>query len=355
MIELSNRKKTKTMWVGNVAIGGDALITVQSMTNTDTRKVKETIRQIKELEEAGCDIVRLAIPDMEAARAVKSIKESIQIPLVADIHFDYRLALECIRNGVDKIRINPGNIGEEERVREVAQMAKSSNVPIRIGVNAGSLEKDLLNKYGSPCPEAMVESAIHNINLLEKYNFDNIAVSLKASSVPMTIEAYRLMSQKTTYPLHIGVTEAGTIYKGIIKSAIGIGTLLAEGIGDTLRVSLTDNPVEEVKAGKEILKALNLITGGIELISCPTCGRCQMNMIPIAKEIERLTTDIKQSIKIAVMGCAVNGPGEAKEADIGIAGGKDCALLFRKGQIVRKIPENSIVEELLKEINNLCE
>lgn len=347
------RKETKKIRVGNVYIGGDAPVTLQSMTNTDTRDAAATINQIKRLEEAGCEIVRVAVPDQEAAAAIMAIKKAIKIPLVADIHFDYRLALACMENGVDKVRINPGNIGDRNRVKEVVDMAKSRQIPIRIGVNAGSLEKHILDKYKGVTPEGMVESALGHAAILEELDYDQIIVSIKASSVPMTIAAYRLMSERSKYPLHIGVTEAGTIYKGTIKSAVGIGCLLAEGIGDTIRVSLTGEPVEEVRAGLEIIKSLGLRREGVEFVSCPTCGRTEIDLIDIANKVEEKLQALNKNIKVAVMGCAVNGPGEAREADIGIAGGRGEALLFKKGQIIRKIPGDRIVEELLAEIEKM--
>jgi len=350
MNKLINRRNTKCVKVGGTGIGGDAPISVQSMTNTDTRNIKATIDQIIQLEQAGCDIVRIAIPDMEAAQAVSEIKKHVRIPLVADIHFDYRLAIECIQRGIDKIRINPGNIGSREKVKEVTEATKDRKIPIRIGVNSGSIEKELLEKYGGPTPEAMVESALKHVRLLEDNNFTDIVISLKASNVPMTIEAYRLMSRKADYPLHLGVTEAGTIWSGTIKSAIGIGSLLADGIGDTIRVSLTDDPVEEVKVGIQILKSLGLKKEGIELISCPTCGRCRIDLIHIANAVEQKLQNSNKPIKVAVMGCAVNGPGEAREADIGIAGGDGVGLIFKKGKIIKKVPEEELIEELLKEI-----
>ena len=350
---LTNRKTTKKIRVGNIFIGGDSPITVQSMTNTDTRDVKSTIDQIKRLEEAGCDIVRAAVIDNEAAEAMGIIKKAIRIPLVADIHFDYRLALTCMRNGVDKIRINPGNIGDVDRVRQVVEMAKQRDIPIRIGVNSGSVEKHILEKYGGVTPEGMVESALGHAQILENLNFDQIVFSIKASNVLTTIAAFRIVSQKSRYPLHIGVTEAGTIYKGTIRSAVGLGCLLAEGIGDTVRVSLTGDPAEEVKAANEILKSLGLKEQGIEFVSCPTCGRCQVDLIKMANQIEEKLQNIGKNIKVAVMGCAVNGPGEAKEADIGIAGGRGEVLLFKKGEIIRKIPQERAVEELLAEIAQL--
>jgi len=348
-----NRRKTKKVRVGNIYIGGDAAISVQSMTNTDTRDVSSTVEQIKRLEEAGCDIVRVAVPDREAAEAIKAIKKSINIPLVADIHFDYRLAILSIENGADKIRINPGNIGDKDRIKNVVEAAKKYQVPIRIGVNSGSVEKKILEKYNGVTAEGMVESALNHARLLEEFGFDQIVFSIKASSVPLTIAAYRLLSKMTDYPLHIGVTEAGTLSKGTIKSSIGLGCLLAEGIGDTLRVSLTGDPVEEVMVGTEILKTLGLKGSGIDIISCPTCGRTQIDLINIANQIEEKLRHINKNIKVAIMGCAVNGPGEAREADIGIAGGRGEALLFKKGKIIRKIPEDKIVEELIAEIEQL--
>ncbi len=353
MEEYIPRKHTKKIRVGDIFVGGDSPISVQSMTNTDTRDVKATIDQIKRLEEAGCDIARLAILDNEAAVAIGEIKKAVKIPLVADIHYDYRLAVECIKNGVDKIRLNPGNIGSNDRVRIVASMAKERGVPIRIGVNSGSVEKGILEKFGGVTPEGMVESALTHAALLENVDFNDIAISIKASSVSMTIAAYRLLSAKCSYPLHVGVTEAGTVYKGTIKSAVGIGCLLAEGIGDTIRVSLTGDPVEEIKAGKQILKSLGLLKEGIEIVSCPTCGRTQVNLIDIANRIEPFLEKMDKNIKVAIMGCAVNGPGEAKDADIGIAGGVNEVLLFKKGQIIKKIPQENAVEELLKEISQM--
>lgn len=353
MEQYIQRKQTKKIRVGNIFIGGDSPISVQSMTNTDTRDVKATIGQIKSLEEAGCDIIRVAILDNEAASSISEIKKAIKIPLVADIHFDYRLALECMKNGVDKIRLNPGNIGGQDRVKIVADMAKERQIPIRIGVNSGSVEKSIIEKFGGITPEGMVESALAHAAMLEDVDFDDIAISIKASSVPMTIAAYRLLSQKSSYPIHIGVTEAGTIYKGTIKSSVGIGCLLAEGIGDTLRVSLTGEPLEEVRVGKQILKSLGLLKNGIEVVSCPTCGRTKIDLIGIANILEPILDKMDKNIKVAIMGCVVNGPGEAKDADIGIAGGFNEALLFKKGEIIRKIPEDKIVEELIREINQM--
>ncbi|ACL74833.1 flavodoxin-dependent (E)-4-hydroxy-3-methylbut-2-enyl-diphosphate synthase [Ruminiclostridium cellulolyticum] len=353
MEDCIKRNQTKKIKVGDIFIGGDSPISVQSMTNTDTRDVKATIHQIKSLEEAGCDIVRLAILDNEAATAIGEIKKHVKIPLVADIHYDYRLAVECMKNGVDKIRLNPGNIGGNDRVRTVAGMAKERGIPIRIGVNSGSVEKRILEKFGGVTAEGMVESALAHVAMLENVDFNDIAISIKASSVPMTIAAYRLLSEKCLYPLHVGVTEAGTVYKGTIKSAVGIGCLLAEGIGDTIRVSLTGDPVEEIKVGKQILKSLDLLKEGIEIVSCPTCGRTQVNLIDIANSIEPLLEKLNKNIKVAIMGCAVNGPGEAKDADIGIAGGVNEVLLFKKGRIIRKIPQENVVEELIKEISEM--
>ena len=347
------RKKTRKIRIGDIYIGGDAPVAVQSMTNTDTRDVSATVDQIKRLEEAGCDIVRVAVPDSEAAEALKRIRKSIRIPLVADIHFDYRLALASIENGADKIRINPGNIGGTEKVRKVVEAAKARGIPIRIGVNSGSLEKHILAKYGAATPQAMADSAMGHVRMLEDLGFHDIVISLKASNVPVTIESYRLMSAMTDYPLHIGVTEAGTLFSGMVKSAAGIGCLLAEGIGDTLRVSLTGDPVEEVRVGIEILKALDLRRTGVELISCPTCGRTRIDLVKIANEVEKRLAGCSKPIKVAVMGCAVNGPGEAREADIGIAGGVGEALLFKKGRIIRKIPQERIVDELLEEIERM--
>lgn len=348
------RKLTKKIRVGDIFIGGKSPITIQSMTNTDTRDIKATVDQVKKLEESGCDIVRIAIPDMEAAQAVKTIVEKSTIPIVADIHFDYRLALEVIKNGVDKLRINPGNIGDSQRVIEVVKAAMEREIPIRIGVNGGSLEREILNKYQGVNAQAMVESAYNHIRILEDLNYQQIVISLKASSVPLTIEAYELISDRCSYPLHVGITESGTKFSGTIKSSVGIGGILSKGIGDTIRVSLTDDPVNEVIVGKEILKSLNLNnSSSVEIISCPTCGRCQINLIEIASTIEDRLANIEKPLKVAIMGCGVNGPGEAKDADIGIAGGKGQALLFKKGKIIRKIDENNIVTELLSEIDKL--
>ncbi|HHU90913.1 MAG TPA: flavodoxin-dependent (E)-4-hydroxy-3-methylbut-2-enyl-diphosphate synthase [Clostridiaceae bacterium] len=347
------RRETRKIRVGNIFIGGDAPISIQSMTNTNTSDIDSTVSQIQALANEGCDIVRVAVPDMEAAEAISKIKERITIPLVADIHFDYRLALKAMENGADKIRINPGNIGSVERVKEVVYMASKKEIPIRIGVNGGSLEKDLLTKYGRVCAEALVESALRHVKILEELNFYNTVISIKASDVKVLFEAHKLVSQKTDYPLHIGVTEAGTPYSGTIKSAVGIGAMLLSGIGDTIRVSLTGDPVLEIKAAKEILRACGLYKRGAVLISCPTCGRTQINLIDIAQKVEKALESIEKPIKVAVMGCIVNGPGEAREADIGIAGGKDTAVIFKKGEILRKVPESEVVEALLEEIKNL--
>lgn len=342
------RMNTKIIHVGNVPVGGDSPVTVQSMCNTKTQDVDSTLRQISALAAAGCDIVRLAVPDMEAAKAISAIKERSPLPIVADIHFDYRLALECVARGVDKVRINPGNIGAPEKVRAVANACAEKGIPIRIGVNGGSLEKRLLQKYGNPCAEAMIESARNEIALLHRYDFDDICLSLKASNVPLTVAAYRLAAEEFDCPLHVGVTETGTVYHGTILSAVGIGTLLCEGIGNTIRVSLTGDPVEEVRAGISILKAAGLRTGGVRFISCPTCGRTEIDLIPLAQEVERRVSDIRRDISVAVMGCIVNGPGEAREADYGIAGGKDCGILFKKGEIVAKVPEDRLCDALLE-------
>lgn len=339
--------------VGGVKIGGDYPISIQSMTNTDTRNASETAAQINRLADAGCEIARVAVPDNEAAEAIKKIKENIGIPLVADIHFDYKLALKCIENGIDKVRINPGNIGSIDRVKAVADAAKAKGIPIRIGVNGGSLEKDLLEKYGGPTADALVESAMRHVEILDSVNFFDIVVSIKVSSVPVMIEAYRKFDKISDIPVHIGVTEAGTMRGGIIKSSIGLGTLISEGIGNTMRVSLTADPVEEIYAAKDILKALELRKSGAVLVSCPTCGRTKIDLISIAGEVEKRLQSIDKDIKVAVMGCAVNGPGEAREADIGIAGGDGEGLIFKKGEIVKKVPEDKIIEELMAEIKKM--
>lgn len=348
--------KTKQIKVGNVLIGGGASIVIQSMTNTDTRDVVATLKQINELYDAGCQIARCAVPDMTAAHALGEICEKSPIPVVADIHFDYRLALESIAAGVQKVRINPGNIGSDDRVKAVVDAARAKNIPIRIGVNSGSVEKEILAKYGSPTPDALVESALYHASLLEKFDFTDICLSMKSSSVPYTMKAYQLASEKTEYPLHLGVTEAGTEYMGTIKSAAGIGGLLALGIGDTIRVSLTDDPVKEIYAAKAILKAVGLNEDGVQVVSCPTCGRTRIDLIEIAKEVEQKVAGIKgKKLKVAVMGCAVNGPGEAREADLGIAGGDGVGLIFKKGEVIKKVPQAELVNALMDEINKFKE
>lgn len=345
-----DRTKTRPIVVGNVKIGGQNKVVIQSMTNTKTKDVESTVKQIKELEKVGCEIIRVACLDLEDAKAIKQIKEQINIPIVADIHFDYKIALEAINSGVNKIRINPGNIGSEEKVKAVVEACRKNNIPIRIGVNAGSLEKELLEKYGKPTAEAMVESARRHVEILEKLEFYDIAISLKASNLDLCVEAYEKASKEFNYPLHLGITEAGTEFSGTIKSSIGLGLLLKQGIGDTLRVSLSDDPVKEIKVAKEILKNCNLYKGVPTLVSCPTCGRTQIDLIPIAKEIEEFLQTINSDITVAVMGCAVNGPGEAREADIGIAGGIKEGLLFKKGEIIKKVKEEELVNVLKAEI-----
>lgn len=346
------RKKTKTVNIGNVKIGGNNPVLIQSMCNTDTRNIPETVKQIRAIEDKGCEIIRVAVPDEEAASAIEKIRKNIKIPLVADIHFDYRLALKAMECGADKIRINPGNIGSEDRVKAVACMAKDRGIPIRVGVNAGSLEKELLMKYGIS-EKALVQSALNEISLLERFGFENIVISVKTSSVPMTVKAYEMLSNETDYPLHIGVTESGTPFSGVIKSSVGIGTLLMMGIGDTLRVSLTGNPLEEIRAAKGILNAAGVRSFGAELISCPTCGRTEIDLISLAEKVEREIENIEKPIKVAVMGCMVNGPGEAREADIGIAGGKGEGLIIKKGEIIKKLPEKELLNALMEEINKL--
>ncbi|MCX6765854.1 MAG: flavodoxin-dependent (E)-4-hydroxy-3-methylbut-2-enyl-diphosphate synthase [Candidatus Moranbacteria bacterium] len=346
-----NRKKTKVIQIGCVKIGGSNPIAVQSMCNTDTRDVKKTVAQIKQLEKAGCEIIRVAVPDMTAAKAIGKIKKGINIPLVADIHFSADLALEAIRQGIDKLRINPGNIGSEEKIRKVVLAAKKKKIPIRIGVNAGSLEKDILAKYrGKVTAQGMVESALRHIRILEKYNFRDIVISLKASDIERTVKAYRLLSKKVDYPLHIGVTEAGTVFRGTIMSSIGLGMLLAEGIGDTLRVSLTADPTEEVRVGWEILKSLGIRKRGITVTSCPTCGRTEIDLITLAKKVEAEMANFDKSLHVAVMGCVVNGPGEAREADLAIVGGHGVGLICKKGVIIKKVDEKDLLEEFLKEV-----
>ena len=347
------RKQKRIVNIGGVKIGGDNPVAIQSMCNTDTRDVKATVNQIHELENAGCEIIRVAVPDMVAAKAVADIKKQIHIPLVVDIHFDYRLALECMKNGADKVRINPGNIGDRDRVKQVVEMAKEREIPIRIGVNGGSLERELLQKYGGVTADALVESAMGHVAILDELNFNNVVVSIKISDVPKMLCAYRKFNEISDIPLHIGVTESGTLKGGTVKSAVGIGALLAEGIGDTMRVSLTANPVEEIYAAYYIQKVLGMRKTGAEIVSCPTCGRTQLDLISIANEVEKRAANIDKPIKIAVMGCAVNGPGEAREADIGIAGGKGEGLIFKKGEIIKKVPQDSLVDELMKEIETL--
>ena len=345
-----NRRDTRKVMVGNVQIGGQNKVVIQSMCNTKTKDVDATVKQILDLEKVGCEIIRVACLDMEDAKAIKSIKEKIHIPIVADIHFDYKIALEAIESGVDKVRINPGNIGSEEKVKAVVDKCKEKHIPIRIGVNAGSLEKDLLEKYGKPTAEAMVESARRHVEILEKLNFKDYLISLKASNLDLCIKSYELASKEFDCPLHLGITEAGTEFSGTIKSSIGLGVMLREGIGDTVRVSLSDDPVKEIKVAKEILKDCNLYKKTPTLIACPTCGRTQIDLIPIAKEVEEFLQTIESDITVAVMGCVVNGPGEAREADIGIAGGINEGMLFKKGKTIRKVPQEKIVETLKEEI-----
>ena len=347
------RNKTKTINLGGVCIGGDSPIPVQSMTNTDTRDIEATVAQIKKLEAVGCDLVRVAVLDIEAAKAIKEIKAKVNIPVIADIHFDYRLALESIESGVDGLRINPGNIGDKGKVEQVVKACKEKNIPIRIGVNSGSISKETLERFGGVNVDSMVHSAMEHIKILEDLDYTNIKVSLKATDIHLTMESYKRMSELVDYPLHIGITEAGTVWSGTIKSSVGIGALLLMGIGDTLRVSLTGDPVEEVRVGKQILRTLGMLKDRVEIISCPTCGRTQIDLIGLANEVEKRLENVKKPIKVAIMGCAVNGPGEAREADIGIAGGKDFGLIFRKGEIIKKVKEEDIIEELMSEIDKL--
>ena len=347
------RRVTKKIKVGNTFIGGDSKITVQSMLNIPSTDINGSVRQSQELEKAGCDIIRIAVPDMDAVKLIPAIKEKVSVPIVADIHFDYRLALESAAAGIDKIRINPGNIGDDSRVKQVADECRRRNIPIRIGVNSGSLEKHILEKYGRPTPQALCDSALFHASLLEKFDFDNIVLSMKSSNVDFMKQAYELASERCDYPLHLGVTEAGTERMGIIKSAIGIGSLLLSGIGDTIRVSLTDEPVKEVYAAKDILKAMGLNSEGIKFISCPTCGRTRIDLIGLAKQAEERLKDCKKNITVAIMGCAVNGPGEAREADIGIAGGDGTGLVFKKGEIIKKVPEDALLDELIKAIDEM--
>lgn len=346
-------RTSKKIKVGNTFLGGDSPVLVQSMLNVPSTDIDGSVKQAVELEKAGCQIIRFAIPNEEALALIEPIKNATTVPLVADIHFDYRLAIGAAERGIDKIRINPGNIGSEDRVKAVADVCKQKGLPIRIGVNSGSLEKHILEKYGSPTPEAMVESALFHASLLEKFDFNDIVISIKSSNVNTMIKAYELAAEKCDYPLHLGVTEAGTERMGIIKSAIGIGSLLTHGIGDTIRVSLTDDPVKEVYAAQDILKAIGLKTDCPYLVSCPTCGRTRIDLVGLAKQVEERLRDCKKPITVAVMGCIVNGPGEAKEADIGVAGGDGCGLIFKKGEILRKVPENELLDELMKEIDKL--
>lgn len=347
------RRSSKRVKVGNIFIGGDSKITVQSMLNKPASDIEGSVKQAVELEKSGCEIIRAAVPDMAAVKLIEKLKENLSVPVVADIHFDYRLALASLDAGVDKIRINPGNIGSMDRVKAVADACKAKNVPIRIGVNSGSLEKELLAKYGSPSAQALAESALNHVSLLEQCDFDDIVISIKSSSVPTMIDSYRLVAEKCNYPLHLGVTEAGTHDMALIKSSVGIGSLLLEGIGDTIRVSMTDDPVNEVSAANGILKACGLKKDGVDIVACPTCGRTKIDLIGLAKEVEARLSGCKKNIKVAVMGCAVNGPGEAREADIGIAGGDGCALIFKKGEIVCKVSENEAVDVLISEIDKM--
>lgn len=349
---MSFREQTKVVEIGNKKIGGKHPILIQSMTNTKTEDVKATIEQIKRLEAAGCDIIRCAVPTMEAAKAFRDIKDQIQIPLVADIHFDYKLAIAAMENGADKIRINPGNIGDNDRVKAVVDVAKEKNVPIRVGVNSGSLEKHLVEKYHGVTAEGIVESAIDKVQLIESMGYDNLVVSIKSSDVLMCIKAHELIAKEILYPLHVGITESGTVYSGNIKSSVGLGAILYQGIGNTIRVSLSGDPVEEIKTAKLVLKTLGLRSGGVEVVSCPTCGRTQIDLIGLANQVEDMVKDIPLNIKVAVMGCVVNGPGEAKEADIGIAGGRGEGLIIKKGEIIRKMPEDQLLDALREELLN---
>ena len=349
------RDHTRIVQIGNRKIGGGNPVLIQSMTNTKTQDADATVGQILELEKAGCDIIRCAVPDQEAAAALRTIRSRIHIPLVADIHFDYRLAIAAMENGADKIRINPGNIGSEERIREVILCAKERGIPIRVGVNSGSLEKDLVEKYGGVTAEGLVESALDKVRLIERLGYENLVISIKSSNVMMCVRAHEILAEQSDHPLHVGITEAGTLFSGNIKSAVGLGIILHEGIGDTIRVSLTGDPLEEVKSAKEILRALGLRKGGIEVVSCPTCGRTQIDLIGLANQVQEMAADIPLDAKVAVMGCVVNGPGEAKEADLGIAGGDGVGLLIRKGQIIKKVPEDQIVQVLREELLRMAE
>ncbi len=349
---MAERKSTREVRIGDVVIGGNHPIAIQSMTNTKTQDVEATVAQILQLERAGCQIIRSTVPDMEAAKALQEIKKQIHIPLVADIHFDYRLAIAAMENGADKIRINPGNIGSAERVKAVVDCARERNIPIRVGVNSGSLEKELVEKYHGVTAEGIVESALDKVRMIENMDYDNLVISIKSSDVLMSVKAHELLAGKTPYPLHVGITESGTVTSGNIKSSIGLGIILHEGIGDTIRVSLTGDPIEEIKSAKLILRTLGLRKGGIEVVSCPTCGRTNIDLIGLAAQVENLVQNYDLDIKVAVMGCAVNGPGEAKEADIGIAGGIGEGLLIKKGEIVRKVPENELLATLKHELDN---
>ncbi len=347
------RYDTKAVNVGGIKIGGGNNVSVQSMLNTPSYDIEKSVAQAVELEKAGCDIIRAAIPDLESVKLIPALKNAVKTPIVADIHFDYKLAIESAAAGVDKIRINPGNIGDEQRVKAVVQACRLRNIPIRIGVNSGSVEKEILKKYGSPTADALVESAMYHASLLEKFDFDDIVISIKSSTVPTMFSAYKKAAEICSYPLHLGVTEAGTFHSGVIASSAGIGGLLLSGIGDTIRVSLTDEPVKEVYAAKDILKAVGLKNNGIKIVSCPTCGRTRIDLIGIAKKVEELLRNCEKNITVAVMGCVVNGPGEAKEADIGIAGGDGCGLIFKKGEIIKKVPENELIENLMAEIEKM--
>ena len=347
-----HREHTRKVRIGDREIGGGSPILIQSMTNTRTQDVEATVAQILELERAGCEIIRCTVPDEEAAKALREIKKQIHIPLVADIHFDYKMAIAAMENGADKIRINPGNIGSADKVKAVADVARERNIPIRVGVNSGSLERNLVEKYGGVTAEGIVESALDKVHMLEEMNFDNLVISIKSSDVMMCVKAHELLAARTNYPLHVGITEAGTVNSGNIKSAIGLGLILNQGIGDTLRVSLTGDPVEEIKSARLILRTLGLRKGGIEVVSCPTCGRTRIDLIGLASKVEKLVEDYPLDIKVAVMGCAVNGPGEAREADLGVAGGLGEGLLFKKGEILRKVPEEQLLEALREELDN---
>lgn len=347
------RKNTKVINIGNVAIGGGKPIAIQSMTNTKTEDVKATVGQIARLEEAGCEIIRCAVPTMEAAKALTEIKKQIHIPLVADIHFDYRLAIAAMENGADKIRINPGNIGSLDRIKAVVDVAKQRNIPIRVGVNSGSLEKNLIEKYGGVTAEGIVESALDKVRIIEEMDYDNLVISIKSSNVMMCVKAHELIAEKTDYPLHVGITESGTVLTGSIKSAVGLGLILGQGIGDTIRVSLTGDPVEEIKAARTILKTLEIRRSGIEIVSCPTCGRTSIDLIGLAQKVEKLASDYDNlNLKLAVMGCVVNGPGEAREADLGIAGGNGEGILIKKGEVIKKMPESELLGALKYELDN---